>query len=126
MLGRMSDASVILVLVGVYHFFFFQAEDGIRDLTVTGVQTCALPILATPLVSEATRDRELDRDLNSDLFSARLEDAPSEALRVKARPLIPEAESDSEPDRVLKIELFSPRTEDEPSEPLRLKARPLT
>src|SRR2546430_10747154 len=29
--------------------FFFQAEDGIRDLTVTGVQTCALPIsLAGP------------------------------------------------------------------------------
>src|SRR2546430_4797391 len=28
-----------------YHcYFFFQAEDGIRDLTVTGVQTCALPI----------------------------------------------------------------------------------
>src|SRR5207248_5398085 len=26
-------------------FFFFQAEDGIRDRTVTGVQTCALPIL---------------------------------------------------------------------------------
>src|SRR6266496_4670050 len=26
--------------------FFFQAEDGIRDLYVTGVQTCALPILA--------------------------------------------------------------------------------
>src|SRR2546430_10918629 len=29
-------------------FFFFQAEDGIRDLTVTGVQTCALPILLHP------------------------------------------------------------------------------
>src|SRR2546430_10764863 len=28
---------------------FFQAEDGIRDLTVTGVQTCALPILLTPV-----------------------------------------------------------------------------
>src|SRR5712692_1208219 len=28
-------------------FFFFQAEDGIRDGTVTGVQTCALPILTT-------------------------------------------------------------------------------
>src|SRR6266496_1918034 len=28
------------------HFFFFQAEDGIRDLYVTGVQTCALPISA--------------------------------------------------------------------------------
>src|SRR5256886_8447853 len=27
-----------------WYFFFFQAEDGIRDLTVTGVQTCALPI----------------------------------------------------------------------------------
>src|SRR2546430_3261573 len=30
---------------GAHCFFFFQAEDGIRDLTVTGVQTCALPIL---------------------------------------------------------------------------------
>src|SRR2546421_2054751 len=29
----------------VFFFFFFQAEDGIRDLIVTGVQTCALPIL---------------------------------------------------------------------------------
>src|SRR2546427_3025634 len=27
-----------------FFFFFFQAKDGIRDLTVTGVQTCALPI----------------------------------------------------------------------------------
>src|SRR5205085_8788069 len=38
--------------------FFFQAEDGIRDLTVTGVQTCALPIfdgLAAP-VDEEGRD----------------------------------------------------------------------
>src|SRR6266852_8820875 len=31
--------------IGVYDgLFFFQAEDGIRDATVTGVQTCALPI----------------------------------------------------------------------------------
>src|SRR5690606_39757255 len=29
-----------------YFFFFFQAEDGIRDFHVTGVQTCALPISA--------------------------------------------------------------------------------
>src|SRR5690606_39716036 len=28
----------------VFGFFFFQAEDGIRDFHVTGVQTCALPI----------------------------------------------------------------------------------
>src|SRR5260370_10584360 len=33
-------------------FFFFQAEDGIRDSSVTGVQTCALPILVGVLVSE--------------------------------------------------------------------------
>src|SRR5256886_7373361 len=32
-------------------FFFFQAEDGIRYLTVTGVQTCALPIAVKPLFS---------------------------------------------------------------------------
>src|SRR5256885_10072006 len=30
-------------------FFFFQAEDGIRDYKVTGVQTCALPIFGTIL-----------------------------------------------------------------------------
>src|SRR2546421_4527059 len=32
-----------VLLVSLF-FFFFQAEDGIRDLIVTGVQTCALPI----------------------------------------------------------------------------------
>src|SRR3712207_3990094 len=31
-------------------FFFFQAEDGIRDIGVTGVQTCALPILNIPAI----------------------------------------------------------------------------
>src|SRR5438309_4004083 len=31
-----------------FSFFFFQAEDGIRDGTVTGVQTCALPISDDP------------------------------------------------------------------------------
>src|SRR5205823_10020508 len=33
-----------LLIVLVFIFFFFQAEDGIRDKLVTGVQTCALPI----------------------------------------------------------------------------------
>src|SRR5206468_5259082 len=32
-------------------YFFFQAEDGIRDLIVTGVQTCALPISRAPFFS---------------------------------------------------------------------------
>src|SRR5256886_8963424 len=35
---------IITTAGDLYFFFFFQAEDGIRDLTVTGVQTCALPI----------------------------------------------------------------------------------
>src|SRR5207245_6745834 len=34
----------LLSLAAFCAFFFFQAEDGIRDATVTGVQTCALPI----------------------------------------------------------------------------------
>ena len=38
----MLGGRVLLMLV--YWFFFFQAEDGIRDHCVTGVQTCALPI----------------------------------------------------------------------------------
>src|SRR5205823_11020200 len=37
----------IIFIMSFYFFFFFQAEDGIRDKLVTGVQTCALPI-STP------------------------------------------------------------------------------
>src|SRR5574340_1522635 len=36
-------------------FFFFQAEDGIRDLLVTGVQTCALPIWGTGTLIPSVR-----------------------------------------------------------------------
>src|SRR5690606_40712920 len=36
-------------------FFFFQAEDGIRDFHVTGVQTCALPIWGCPRCSSTKR-----------------------------------------------------------------------
>src|SRR5256885_10238431 len=38
-------------------FFFFQAEDGIRDYKVTGVQTCALPIYALSIVDRPARER---------------------------------------------------------------------
>ena len=45
----MSQLLVIYMLnfffLKLFFFFFFQAEDGIRDDLVTGVQTCALPIL---------------------------------------------------------------------------------
>src|SRR2546422_6580671 len=39
-------------------FFFFQAEDGIRDVAVTGVQTCALPILAVAGLDLTVNARE--------------------------------------------------------------------
>src|SRR6266513_4539277 len=51
-------------------FFFFQAEDGIRDRNVTGVQTCALPILLprrhgdAPVAGCARRARTLRRRLS--------------------------------------------------------------
>src|SRR2546426_1585287 len=43
--GGMTASTLCAVSpYAVHHFFFFQAEDGIRDYKVTGVQTCALPI----------------------------------------------------------------------------------
>src|SRR2546425_7463416 len=64
-------------------FFFFQAEDGIRDKLVTGVQTCALPIL-------------LKRD------------ACSAALRRKAVFLISQKRSDETEDVLLDIAQHDP------------------
>src|SRR5204862_4856451 len=71
-------------------FFFFQAEDGIRDLYVTGVQTCALPIsicqssdwidevdVVQPLqlppagIHESQRDRVVARQLSRNLERGR-------------------------------------------------------
>src|SRR5208337_5419985 len=40
-----------------FFFFFFQAEDGIRDTSVTGVQTCALPIYPGAAGTQAPQDR---------------------------------------------------------------------
>src|SRR2546427_8583657 len=65
-------------------FFFFQAEDGIRDLTVTGVQTCALPI-STPfgVISNRNRARESYGFIWSRTRSSQLEAATrSEERRV--------------------------------------------
>src|SRR2546426_7480739 len=45
----------------IFFFFFFQAEDGIRDYKVTGVQTCALPISMT-FAREAERREEGARE----------------------------------------------------------------
>src|SRR6266699_4311556 len=67
----------------IYIFFFFQAEDGIRDADVTGVQTCALPILQmcqlvldhTPLLPHANpgvmgpKDRSEERRVGKECRS---------------------------------------------------------
>src|SRR5437763_6142181 len=45
-----------------FFFFFFQAEDGIRDTSVTGVQTCALPISGEEGSSECERVSAWCRD----------------------------------------------------------------
>src|SRR2546430_5380321 len=47
---------------GLSVFFFFQAEDGIRDLTVTGVQTCALPISLSANKSRRARTEAAGRN----------------------------------------------------------------
>src|SRR3989449_6845054 len=44
----------------IFFFFFFQAEDGIRDVAVTGVQTCALPISQQPERNVSTLRRVYD------------------------------------------------------------------
>src|SRR2546430_9136908 len=57
--------------------FFFQAEDGIRDLTVTGVQTCALPISTQETVRGIIRclkDRDLLRAYVADVVAAQAGD----------------------------------------------------
>src|SRR5205085_9059546 len=53
--------------VSLFFFFFFQAEDGIRDLTVTGVQTCALPISPLPRAHSRLLKSMLRFFLRSDL-----------------------------------------------------------
>src|SRR5204862_2856325 len=45
MFNELNNMSYTVHFFIMFFFFFFQAEDGIRDLYVTGVQTCALPIL---------------------------------------------------------------------------------
>src|SRR3712207_6851507 len=47
------------------YFFFFQAEDGIRDIGVTGVQTCALPIFIAHFRQWTARELDLRREAAS-------------------------------------------------------------
>src|SRR2546430_13420036 len=62
-------------------FFFFQAEDGIRDLTVTGVQTCALPISLVDGADErATVDRVAHREPHLRVVEGRLLDVHDDVV----------------------------------------------
>src|SRR5256885_4134364 len=59
-----KTAKITVLLSTEHNFFFFQAEDGIRDYKVTGVQTCALPISGAvggghPRGSNTLHDRRL-------------------------------------------------------------------
>src|SRR5436309_10555271 len=70
-------------------FFFFQAEDGIRDFHVTGVQTCALPILNSAnldtyanLLYKAGRRKEAIEWEGKALHIATAEKSRSEERRV--------------------------------------------
>src|SRR5256886_11308496 len=56
------------------HGLFFQAEDGIRDLTVTGVQTCALPISKAP--SRIVWSRALAIESETTCSIVRMSDTP--------------------------------------------------
>src|SRR5256885_2577178 len=56
----MRPCRAVTPRAGSVSFFFFQAEDGIRDYKVTGVQTCALPISEG---GEAEDERGGDGDL---------------------------------------------------------------
>src|SRR3989442_5832981 len=52
----LADSYIISNIMSFF-FFFFQAEDGIRDADVTGVQTCALPISVRCAWPRHRRDR---------------------------------------------------------------------
>src|SRR5690606_39451050 len=50
--------------------FFFQAEDGIRDFHVTGVQTCALPIYRVAILGRRQEELEATAELAGAAYSA--------------------------------------------------------
>src|SRR2546425_5899865 len=67
-------------------FFFFQAEDGIRDKLVTGVQTCALPISARWL-ADPENSRRIAQQVASGLAKT-LEALPDEDVQALVRQVV--------------------------------------
>src|SRR2546426_11322522 len=66
----------------LFFFFFFQAEDGIRDYKVTGVQTCALPISADHKAAVVAAEHAVGRscdchfDIRERLLGRTVDDLP--------------------------------------------------
>src|SRR5689334_23955431 len=73
----------------LYFFFFFQAEDGIRDGTVTGVQTCALPICHSNVsdwqAGSPWEHRRVDGSGIADVAGTVLESTPPRRLAMTFR-----------------------------------------
>src|SRR5207249_8873174 len=68
--------------VGAAGSFFFQAEDGIRDRNVTGVQTCALPILLSRIGSKICDSTGVDFSTAYQLETLSRHEERSEERRV--------------------------------------------
>src|SRR5207245_7812296 len=81
----------------VFILFFFQAEDGIRDATVTGVQTCALPIY--PIAAMQLKAREVVALIDEMLLAARVQrgTAPTALMPVDVRDAVRKAVDRAEP-----------------------------
>src|SRR2546430_12094816 len=58
-------------------FFFFQAEDGIRDLTVTGVQTCALPISIYTRIAGSSEASDKRHNVNGEQWELLRDNVPA-------------------------------------------------
>src|SRR5256886_11548559 len=82
-----------------YFIFFFQAEDGIRDLTVTGVQTCALPISSTPCRDNWTEARATPEAVEGSAMLSSPAEAVTGIAISSSSTERPECESSAERDR---------------------------
>src|SRR5687768_18059692 len=62
--------------------FFFQAEDGIRDVAVTGVQTCALPIFTNSVMAATSSDAQSQKQVAA---TEMLQDLVNKSSQAEAR-----------------------------------------
>src|SRR3712207_2937150 len=89
--------------------FCFQAEDGIRDIGVTGVQTCALPILLEAIegeIASVTADGAYDGEPVYQAIAGHQPDPPPDVVippRASAVPSTEDAEAQSQRDRHIRL-----------------------